>query len=765
MAALHAGPSPQLFHRVPVFGERALVTALCVARVANDDPSRALRLQGIRDTWSVARRLTAVLDSRSSSQEERENVERTIEQFVNATRYVVELYKPQPQGGVGRAATSWERTALFRPGGFDEVDGFGHSEGVIRIGSTEDDHGNDSFVAFVPPPPTRRHAAPAGPQRVVLGAVDGYKRHIATCHDVAHDGHSMYSALFVGYVGLENVGRALSLRGVWGGRSEVQSLRQHCLDSLSDDDLFVAGRDGNRRLHPDVRYHFPDVNDDDRSSEAGGIPSATQVTQRLDNFDWAQGSRERFALGAFARLHSVSIHIYNRGGPGSRGEWRRDEVYDPPGSTGDTTRCRRVIRLGCIDNHFVALLHFETAPIEDVANAANAADVPNAADREAAGALMNTSRTRGVEEDMAPGAPRDGEPSDASGASDALDALLDLARGQIESPAGPRRSSRPQTPSTRLRNADEWVELHDDDDDGGGGGDGSDDEWDPGANDEEDDASEVDSGSDADDDGRDPGADSITSVTNERSETMCIKTTLNAPLGRSGLDEETKQRIFLYFILLVRERSVAGYWCSHLVMALVSHDDFDTSILDDNSKFSKFMKTSYRVFIDTTGPNPRNQGNIDREDRNVYRFILQRADDLKRRGAIPERRLEYVHPDVLPGRWLVHQKAADTHKTAFANHLWMNYEGRLHVLLQTPPYELHTRKHRVEILNAVMGRQTRPGEGDPQFDWQSNPPLLELIRTERERFTVPEADRNWRGPRRALTDGEAITEVTLKVRM
>ena len=116
------------------------------------------------------------------------------------------------------------------------------------------------------------------------------------------------------------------------------------------------------------------------------------------------------------------------------------------------------------------------------------------------------------------------------------------------------------------------------------------------------------------------------------------------------------------------------------------------------------------------------------------------------------------------GRWLVHQKAAETHKTAFANHLWMNYEGRLHVLLQTPPYELHTRKHRVEILNAVMGRQTRPGEGDPQFAWQSNPPLLELIRTERERFTVPEADRNWRGPRRALTDGEAITEVTLKVR-
>ena len=268
-----------------------------------------------------------------------------------------------------------------------------------------------------------------------------------------------------------------------------------------------------------------------------------------------------------------------------------------------------------------------------------------------------------------------------------------------------------------------------------------------------------------------PGVDQITSQTFARSEMMTIKSTLNGALRRSRGFEAYEPTVRRYFHDLVAERTYAGIWTSMLCNAALAINpgfrtdegvllSFDPAIFDDNTELARFVRTCYRWFIDTSG---HNEVLVTRDHR--FEYVERVHDDLVRRGALPGR-LGYVPPQDLPGRWIIHQSAADLYLTCLENHLVENYCGRLHVLLQTPTYGLGEKAQRRRVINAILGLPV--GEGDPAaaFAWQGIADLVDLVRTERDRFLVP-TNGDWKQARadwRQLADGEEITRPILKVR-
>jgi hypothetical protein len=231
-----------------------------------------------------------------------------------------------------------------------------------------------------------------------------------------------------------------------------------------------------------------------------------------------------------------------------------------------------------------------------------------------------------------------------------------------------------------------------------------------------------------------------------------------------------RRRIEEYFRHLVEERSYGGYWCGCLCNALVSRDDFPAGILNDNSKFNRFIGTCYRTFVDTTGENPRSQANI--IDDAMWNFIDRVAQDLRRQHALPGR-LPY---ELMAARPHIHKTAYGLYQTNFENHLWMNYERRLDVLLRTEGYDLQSKRDRRVVLDAIMGNREVRGhdhdddehnDDDHDDDEDDNPRrlvlqrdgIVALIAAERGRFLIPV-----RGGERVLQEGEPITEVILKVR-
>ena len=282
---------------------------------------------------------------------------------------------------------------------------------------------------------------------------------------------------------------------------------------------------------------------------------------------------------------------------------------------------------------------------------------------------------------------------------------------------------------------------------------------------------------------------------------MTIKTTLNAALNRSGLDDAQKLRLSTYFTDLVAERTYAGHWCGHLCVAALSDGatflvndvelSFDPEILDDtnrrsvstslraslarlishsrsalrSSARSRFVRTCYRAFVDTTGPHPRNQPINDA----LYQHIHKVYEDLTVRGALPNFRMEYVPPSVLPGRAQVHASAADLCDEGLQRHLVENYCGRLHILLQTRAYGLERPAHRCAVIGAILcvHYDWVVAECEGEFVWGEHDALVQLVRAERDRFRVPADGQSWATSRdewRPLNDGEELTKTSLKVR-
>lgn len=281
---------------------------------------------------------------------------------------------------------------------------------------------------------------------------------------------------------------------------------------------------------------------------------------------------------------------------------------------------------------------------------------------------------------------------------------------------------------------------------------------------------------------------------------MTIKTTLNAALNRSGLDDAQKLRLGTYFTDLVAERTYAGHWCGHLCVAALSDGatflvndvelSFDPEILDDtnrrsvstslraslarlishsrsalrSSARSRFVRNCYRAFVDTTGDNP-NQPINDA----LYQHIHKVYEDLTVLGALPTHRMEYVLPSVLPGRAQVHASAADLYDEGLQGHLVENYCGRLHILLQTRAYGLERPAHRCAVIGAILcvHYDWVVAECEGEFVWGEHDALVQLVRAERDRFRVPADGQSWATSRdewRPLNDGEELTKTALKVR-
>ena len=282
---------------------------------------------------------------------------------------------------------------------------------------------------------------------------------------------------------------------------------------------------------------------------------------------------------------------------------------------------------------------------------------------------------------------------------------------------------------------------------------------------------------------------------------MTIKTTLNAALNRSGLDDAQKLRLGTYFTDLVAERTYAGHWCGHLCVAALSDGatflvndvelSFDPEILDDtnrrsvstslcaslarlishsrsalrSSARSRFVRNCYRAFVDTTGDHP-NQPINDA----LYQHVHKVYEDLTFvRGALPNFRMEYVPPSVLPGRARVHTSAADLYDVDLQRHLVENYCGRLHILLQTRAYGLERPAHRCAVIGAILcvHYDWVVAECEGEFVWGEHDALVQLVRAERDRFRVPADGQSWATSRdewRPLNDGEELTKTSLKVR-
>ena len=714
--ALRVGPHVRFSRRLAIRPDgQQLLTALCVGVETVENPAYALRLQGIDSNWRRVRDLQAVLGLPVDREQHTEDS--IIQAFVDTRRYSVEVYRPQQ----ARGQEAWAIFQTYVPRGETHA-----PEGVIRIGIDAGDDGERHVVVFANPHPP----APAGRQLVTLeGPLAGH-REISIVHDVVNDQDSMYSALFVGFVGLENIRRAQSLRGVGGHRVEVSRMREYCIGHLQDDDLVVSWYDSEEETHPDA-VHF-------------GTDMAVHVQQQLRDGTWNRGP-ERFMLACFARAFNVSVHVYERrcwSGPGAL------VITERYGSQAD-----RVVRLGFIGGHYVALLH---TPSPRQPNPPGNAPAHDARDAPPADPPMDTNRSMPTESTsvVTPSETNPPGETDPPAPRHSKKARTDTnPPGQSDAPP-PRRSTRQRTESVRLRDMVREDDGHDD-----------------GSNHR----SEAEGRARGPRRNRPAGqgnqprprVDRLITVTEERAELMTIKTTLNAPLTRSALSRETKQRIVEYFSDLVEERSYGGYWCACLCNAMVSRDAFDTGILNDNTTFVRFIRACYRIFVDTTGPT-RAQAHIIRDD--MWESIERVAAELRRRDALPGRRMPYVPPRVLPGRWIIHQTAMDTYQTSFENHLWMNYERRLDVLLRIPEYGLHSKRQRRLVLNAIMcredGEEHDGGEDDnPNVNVQMTPALLALIATERGRFRMPTNARDWSGGNfRQLQDGEPITQVVLKVR-
>ena len=194
---------------------------------------------------------------------------------------------------------------------------------------------------------------------------------------------------------------------------------------------------------------------------------------------------------------------------------------------------------------------------------------------------------------------------------------------------------------------------------------------------------------------------------------------------------------------------------------LISHSRYALR----SSSRSRFVRICYRAFVDTTGPDPKNQPINDA----LYQHVQSVYNDLTHRGALPTLRMKHVPASVLPGRPRIHQSAADLYERALQNHLVDNYCGRLHVLLQTRAYGLERPAHRCAVIGAILcvhydwvERECR-GE----FVWGERDELVQLVRAERDRFRVPADGQSWATSRdgwRPLNHGEELTTTSLKVR-
>ncbi len=700
---------------------RELFTALGLGVRTVTDPNGALRLRGIDSRWRPARDLLGDLNSSREGGVEQLRDDEIIQAFVDSRNYTVQTYRPERVRGGGRGpATAWRVSRTFEP-----VGRTGGDEDVIRIGIGESHEGQRSVIVFMSAYGRFPHA-PAGGQAVVLAGA-GAREEIAISHDVVHDDDDMYSALFVGFVGLENVRRARLLRGVGGHRVEVGRLREFCIQHLEDADLLVPRGEGSA-THPDATFFETD---------------ARGIREQLLSGTWARG-RERFMLACFARMCNVSVHVYGgrerreRGGRVWRGPLVRTEVYPSPAHRQEAHRQEahrqeagepgpeRVLRIGFVDGHYVALLHVPTRrPVQPPGAGPDdgAGDAPPAMDA--------SPRARASLPEQADSAPAGDAPAGTT-------------------PPPVRRSKRKRKPSTFLHNEAFDVSTN---------GDSSQAPRQGGAGDPPPPPQDV---------------DALVTVTEDRAEYTSIKTTLRSALNRSRLPDDVRRRIEEYFRHLVQERSYGGYWCGCLCNALVSHDDFPAEeILNDNSMFNRFIGTCYRTFVDTTGENenPLNEANIIRDD--MWNFIDRVAQDLRGRHALPER-LPYVQMAARPH---IHKTAFGLYQTNFKNHLWMNYERRLDVLLRTTDYNLQSKRDRRVVLDAIMGNREVRGhdhdddehnDDDHDDDEHDNPrrpvlqeePIVALIAAERGRFQIPVRG----GEPRVLQEGEPITEVILKVR-
>jgi len=187
---------------------------------------------------------------------------------------------------------------------------------------------------------------------------------------------------------------------------------------------------------------------------------------------------------------------------------------------------------------------------------------------------------------------------------------------------------------------------------------------------------------------------------------------------------------------------------------LISHSRYALR----SSSRSRFVRICYRAFVDTTGPDPKNQPINDA----LYQHVQSVYNDLTDRGALPTLRMKHVPASVLPGRPRIHQSAADLYERALQNHLVDNYCGRLHVLLQTRAYGLERPAHRCAVIGAILcvhydwvERECR-GE----FVWGERDELVQLVRAERDRFRVPADGQSWATSRdgwRPLNHGEELT--------
>ena len=688
---------------------RELFTALGLGVQNVTDPNGALRLRGIDSRWRPARDLLGDLNSSVEGGVEQLSDDDIIQAFVDSRNYTVQTYRPERIRGRDRGpATAWCVSRTFEP-----VGRTGGDEDVIRIGIEERHEGQRSVIVFMSAYGRFPHA-PAGGQAVVLAGA-GAREEIAISHDVVHDDDGMYSALFVGFVGLENVRRARLLRGVGGHRVEVGRLREFCIQHLEDADLLVPRGEGSA-THPDATFF---------ETNARGI------REQLLSGTWARGP-ERFMLACFARMCNVSVHVYGgrerreMGGRVWRGPLVRTEVYPSPAHRQEAggPGAERVLRIGFVDGHYVALLHVPTRRPAQPAGAGpddGAGDAPPAMDA--------SPRARASLPEQADSAP--------AGRAPAGDAPAGTT------PTSVRRSARKRKPSTWFHGAFD-VSTN---------GDSSQAPRQGGAGDPPPPPQDV---------------DALVTVTEDRAEYTSIKTTLRSALNRSQLPNDVRRRIEEYFRHLVEERSYGGYWCGCLCNALVSRDDFPTGILNDNSMFNRFIGTCYRTFVDTTGQDPWNEAHIIRDA--MWNFIDRVARDLRDQHALPER-LPYV---LMAARPHIHKTAYGLYQTNFENHLWMNYERRLDVLLRTELYDLQSKRDRRVVLDAIMGREVRGHDhdddehNDDDDDEHDNPRRLVLQRddiaplivAERERFLIPVRG----GEPRALREGEQITEVILKVR-
>ena len=194
---------------------------------------------------------------------------------------------------------------------------------------------------------------------------------------------------------------------------------------------------------------------------------------------------------------------------------------------------------------------------------------------------------------------------------------------------------------------------------------------------------------------------------------------------------------------------------------LISHSRYALR----SSSRSRFVRICYRAFVDTTGPDPKNQPINDA----LYQHVQSVYNDLTDRGALPTLRMKHVPASVLPGRPRIHQSAADLYERALQNHLVDNYCGRLHVLLQTRAYGLERPAHRCAVIGAILCVHYDWVEEEcrGEFVWGERDELVQLVRAERDRFRVPADGQSWATSRdgwRPLNHGEELTTTSLKVR-